>query len=77
MHFASNRLRSFDRQQSFCCPCEGTPRLGEAPEAAGAVTTISASRGASTGRSVMLGVVTGVTVWFVTRMIDRTFGRKL
>jgi len=59
-------------QQSFCCPRQ----YGQAPESAGAATTIASAQGATAGRSVMLGVMTGVIVWFITRTLNDTLGRK-
>lgn len=51
--------------------------LGQAPEAAGAVTAIaSASPQRSVFQSILLGVATGVSVWLVTKFLDRTFCRR-
>jgi hypothetical protein len=50
----------------FCSSCQ----LGQAPEAAGFVATYSQDSRPHPVHSVLLGVVTGVLVWGITRFLD-------
>lgn len=57
-----------DAPRKRCAPCE--QGLGQGPEA-GAVTTALLADAKT--HPVVLGLTTGVLVWFTTRMLDRVF----
>lgn len=44
------------------------------PSSVGTAVAEDESRHASVGRAVFIGVTTGVLVWTITRLLDRTFG---
>lgn len=54
------------------CNCNESRALAGLAQATegGAVTTAEASAGFSWGRSIGLGVATGLTVWVITRFLD-------
>lgn len=73
-------------QRSWRCgPCEreseleGYGRYGryaQGPEAGGAATAMEESAGASTTKSIAIGVATGLSVWIVTKLLDKhLFGK--
>lgn len=58
------------------CPCRHRALAGLgaddelAPTSAGANTAAQRADGSSAFRSILIGTATGLTVWFLTRMID-------
>ncbi len=76
MHLSDPRFRG---AQQFCCPCSSRA-YGDGSEvaggsSAGSGTAMAFARGNSTGKSILLGVITGVTVWVVTRTLDGAMRR--
>lgn len=67
------------------CPCRrralmlsglGTPEDELAAAAGGGATSTANSAGVPALRSIGIGVVTGLTVWFLTRFIDGNRRRR-
>lgn len=71
-------LSNFNREM-FSQPCQCGRRLDgfgqEDVGAGGGATTTAARSGAGPGRSIALGVTTGLIIWLVTRTLDGAFRR--
>lgn len=48
--------------------------LNQGAEAAGVTAAEEEIHGATTSKSIFVGVATGVSVWVLTKLIDRMFG---
>lgn len=62
-------------RRSRCASCTALAGLGQEAEASGAVTAMEEASGASTFKSISIGVVTGLAVWTLTRVLDRAFAK--